>query len=274
LKEPEFGSGLHAAPGKPVDASAYAQYIGDWSALFVPDVLAAAEVAAGHRVLDVATGTGEAARVALSRVERSGFVVGADLSPAMLRAAQARLRSPTFRPVAADGQALPFEDHSFDAVLCQLGLQFFPSPGRGLAEFRRVLRPRRCAAVCVISKPERAPIWGALADALSERLPEQREALHLSFALADGDRLGRMFETAGFRDVCVKRESRERVVASFDDYWAPIEAGTGQMPQAYLALPESGRIAVRENVRDRLASFESRGRLVLSVEMLIGSGRA
>jgi ubiquinone/menaquinone biosynthesis C-methylase UbiE len=51
----------------------------------------------------------------------------------------------------ADGQALPFADATFDAVLCQLGLMFFPDPARGLAEFRRVLRPRRRAAVCVIS---------------------------------------------------------------------------------------------------------------------------
>jgi ubiquinone/menaquinone biosynthesis C-methylase UbiE len=55
-----------------------------------------------------------------------------------------------------DGQALAFRDGSFDGVLCQLGLMFFPDPLRGLAEFRRVLRPGRCAAVCVISTADRA----------------------------------------------------------------------------------------------------------------------
>jgi ubiquinone/menaquinone biosynthesis C-methylase UbiE len=274
MERPDFGRGLHSAPGRPVDSSAYAGYVGDWSALFVPAVLAAAEVALGQRVLDVATGTGEAAGVALSVVETSGHVIGADVSHAMLRAAQARLRNPSFRPVAADGQQLPFNDESFDAVVCQLGLQFFPSPERGLAEFRRVLRPRRCAAVCVISTPDRAPVWGALADALSEHVPERREDLQLSFALADADRLRRMLETAGFDDVHVRRETRDRVIASFDDYWAPIEAGIGLMPQVYLALPESRRRAVRAEVRARLAQFESGGRLRLSVEMLIGSGRA
>jgi ubiquinone/menaquinone biosynthesis C-methylase UbiE len=42
--------------------------------------------------------------------------------------------------MAADGQVLPFADGTFDAVVCQLGLQFFPNPGLGLKEFRRVLR--------------------------------------------------------------------------------------------------------------------------------------
>jgi hypothetical protein len=46
------------------------------------------------------------------------------------------------------------------------------------------------------------------------------------------------------------------------------------MPQAYLALPESGRRAVREDVRVGLAQFESAGRLVMTVEMLIGVGCA
>jgi ubiquinone/menaquinone biosynthesis C-methylase UbiE len=269
-----FGSGFHTAAGRPVDTSAYAQYIGRWSQLFVPAVLAAAEVAGADRVLDVATGPGEAALVAMSVVNPAGLVIGADISPAMLRAARARLGSGSFRPVVTDGQALAFRDGSFDAVVCQLGLQFFPDPARGLLEFRRVLRAGGCTAVCVISTPDRAPMWGVLADALSSHLPDQREALHLSFALADTDRLEHLLRMAGFRDVLVKREMRQGSIDSFADYWAPIEAGTGQMPQAYLALPESRRRAVRDEVQARLAAFESGGRLVMKVEMLIGVGRA
>jgi hypothetical protein len=64
------------------------------------------------------------------------------------------------------------------------------------------------------------------------------------------------------------------VIERFDDYWEPIEAGIGSIPQAYLALPEAERRLVREEVRVRLSRFESGGRLLLSAEMLIGSGRA
>lgn len=46
------------------------------------------------------------------------------------------------------------------------------------------------------------------------------------------------------------------------------------MPQAYLALPESSRRTVREEVQARLAEFESGGRIVMKIEMLIGVGRA
>jgi ubiquinone/menaquinone biosynthesis C-methylase UbiE len=134
-----FGPGLHVAAGQAVDTSSYDRYVGRWSRLFVPAVLAAAEVAPGCRVLDVSTGTGEAARIALSIVGASGLVIGADIAPAMLEGARDRLNEPLFSPVAADGHALPFRDGCFDAVICQLGLQFFTDPALGLSEFRRVL---------------------------------------------------------------------------------------------------------------------------------------
>jgi ubiquinone/menaquinone biosynthesis C-methylase UbiE len=270
-----FGPGFHATPGRAVDTSAYDRYIGRWSRLFVPAVLAAAEVALGYRVLDISTGTGEAALMTLPIVGASGLViVGADISLAMVEAARGRLKEPAFLPVAADGQRLPFGDGCFEAVICQLGLQFFPDPGLGLLEFRRVLRLGGCAAACVISTPDRAPMAGILADAISRFLPEQRNILYLSFALADPKRLEDLLASAGFRDVRVGREIREYIIESFDDYWKPIEAGIGSLPQAYLALSESDRRSVREEVRERLSRFESNGQLLMSIEMLIGKGRA
>jgi len=269
-----FGAGFHTAAGQRVDDSAYYQYIGRWSRLFVPAVLAAAEVRGGDRVLDVATGPGEAVLGARAAIQSAGRVIGTDIAPAMLTAARARLGEKAFQVVATDGQALAFRDGSFDAVVCQLGLQFFPDPVRGLTEFRRVLRVGRCAAVCVISTPDRAPMWGVLADTLSRHLPDQHTALHLGFALADPERLAHLFKIASFRDVRVKREMRQGTIESFDAYWAPIEAGTGQIPQAYRALPASSRRAVREEVQERLAACETDGRLVMNVEMLIGAGRA
>jgi len=269
-----WGPGFHAAPGQPVDSSAYDQYIGRWSRLFVPALLTAAKISEGDRVLDVATGTGVAAQMALRQVGNTGLVVGVDISPAMLQMACSRLSSRQFLPVVSDAQTLVFPNASFDAVLCQLGLMFLSDPARGLAEFRRVLRTNRHAAVCVISSPDRAPMWGILAEALGRHLPDQRRELQRSFSLADVAQLEALLVAAGFREVRVTRETRESTVESFDEYWAPIETGPGQMPQAYRALPESGRRAVRKEVQACMSQFELNGRLTMSVEMLIGVGRA
>jgi len=51
--------------------------------------------------------------------------------------------------------------------------------------------------------------------------------IQLSFALSDRKRLETLFTSAGFQDIRIEREMREDVIASFDDYWDPIEAGTG-----------------------------------------------
>ena len=268
-----FAPGLHVALGQTANVSAYYRWTGRWSRLFVPGVISAAEVAPGHRVLDVSTGTGEAALMALPAVGASGVVIGADIALAMLIGARDRLKDPLFCPVAADGQALPFKSGSFDAVTCQLGLQFFPDPARGLAEFCRVLRRGCCAAVCVISTPDRAPMFGVLAEVLSRFVPEQRDLLHLSFALADANLLEEMLASAGFREVRVERVQRKDTIGSFDEYWNPIETGVGSQPQLYVALPETDRRAVREEVKSRLSPFLSNGHLIMNIEMLIGVGR-
>ena len=84
-------------------------------------------------------------------------------------------------------------------------------------------------------------MWGNLADVLSLFLPELRDVLFLSFALHDPNRLEAMLVGAGFRDVRVERTMREDSFESFADYWEPIEAGVGSMPQAFLRLAAAER---------------------------------
>ena len=117
-------------------------------------------------------------------------------------------------------------------------------------------------------------MWGNLADVVSRFVPELRNVLFLSFALHDPNRLEAMLVGAGFRDVRVERTTRDDSFESFADYWEPIEAGIGSIPQAYLRLAAMDRRAVWEEVRSRLLRFKSNGKLRMSVEMLIGSGRA
>jgi ubiquinone/menaquinone biosynthesis C-methylase UbiE len=117
---------------------------------FAPFLLTAARLRPGHRVLDIATGTGLAAEAALAAVGPAGHVVAADIAPAMLAKARARLgRHANVSFAVEDGQALSFPQGCFDSVLCSLGLMFFPAPELGLAEFHRVLRPGGRAAVSV-----------------------------------------------------------------------------------------------------------------------------
>jgi len=138
-------------------AAEYDRAFARFTAYFMPFLLRAAHLAPGMRVLDIATGTGLSAEAALAAVGPTGHVTAADISPAMAGKARERLgKAPDVLVSIEDGQALSFSDESFDAVLCNLGLMFFPDPVRGLSEFRRVLRSGGRASVSVNTVVERS----------------------------------------------------------------------------------------------------------------------
>jgi len=95
-----------------------------------------------EKVLEIACGTGIATEYLWRTLGESTEIVATDLNEAMLNYAVAKrgaLKNVSYRQ--ADAQALPFEDGSFDVVVCQFGIMFMPDKALALAEMARVLRP-------------------------------------------------------------------------------------------------------------------------------------
>jgi SAM-dependent methyltransferase len=101
----------------------------------------AVDVSAGHRVLDVAAGNGNAA---LAAARRGCEVTASDYVGALLEGTSARAASEGLRIECreADAEALPFADGAFDVVLSTFGVMFTPNQERSAAELRRVCRPQ------------------------------------------------------------------------------------------------------------------------------------
>jgi len=252
-------------------ASAYDRAFAHVSTHFLPFLLQAARLGPAHRVLDAATGTGIAAEAALAVVGPGGHVTAADISQAMVDQARQRLAgSPNTSVVVEDGQSLSFDDGTFDAVVCSLGLMFFPDPARGLSEFHRVLRPGGRAAVSVSTTPEHS-YNGRINVIIARRVPSLAEATARTFSLGAEARLRSLFERAGFRDVETTIVAHRFVLPSFEAYFAPFERGGGSSGQAYVALPESERRAVREEVRRNVG--DTGGPVGIEVELRFASGR-
>jgi ubiquinone/menaquinone biosynthesis C-methylase UbiE len=120
---------------------------GDYAAVgttlqIVGETLAeAADIRAGERVLDVAAGNGNATLAAARRFAQvtSTDYVGALLDKGRARAQAEGLRDVTFE--VADAEALPYADHTFDAVLSTFGVMFAPDQARSASELLRVTRP-------------------------------------------------------------------------------------------------------------------------------------
>jgi SAM-dependent methyltransferase len=135
----------------------------------------------GDGVLDVACGTGNFSRDFGRSVGAGGLVVGIDVSETMLRRAVADTRAAGLDQVAyirGDAQALPFLDHSFDAVCCFAALHLFPDPMAALDRMTAVLTPGGRIALFTSVRGRSAPLRTAeslMAMRSGARLFEQRE---------------------------------------------------------------------------------------------------
>jgi SAM-dependent methyltransferase len=176
-------------------------------ARWAPDLVEAAGVRTGERALDVACGTGAVTRLLAERVGPAGKVVGLDINPGML--AVARLAAPSGSIEWLEGSVakMPLPDASFDAVICQQGLQFVPEKAAALSEMHRVLKRGGRLALSCWRSIEHTPGYLALQQALARRIGPEKAALP-PFSFGDGGSIRGLALAAGFREVKLRAEAK------------------------------------------------------------------
>jgi SAM-dependent methyltransferase len=163
----------------------------------------AAGLGPGQRVLDVGCGTGVLVRAATERVGPGGHVVGLDPNPGMLAVARSTAGNVDWREGSAE--QLPFDDGSFDAVLSQFALMFFEDRGAAVAEMSRVLSPDGALAVATWASVEESPGYAAMVELIRRLFGDTpAEALMAPFCVGTERELGGILSPA-FPDVEVSR---------------------------------------------------------------------
>jgi SAM-dependent methyltransferase len=256
------------SPGEIYQREMVPASFGRWA----PDLVDAAAVSKGERVLDVACGTGAVTRVAAARVGEEGRVAGLDINADMLAAA--RNASPDFKIEWHEGSALalPFPAASFDVVLCQQGLQFFPDRTAGLREMRRVLVPGGRLALSCWRSVEHQPGPRALEEALARRVGAANAALP-PLSLGDRETLRGLIRAAGFRDVRIRAEVRSTRYVSADRFVRMRVEGAPTMmgalrelgPDAVTAIVGEVAETLREYVDDEGLSFPQAAHIATAV---------
>jgi ubiquinone/menaquinone biosynthesis C-methylase UbiE len=226
------------------------------------------DVRAGERVLDVACGTGSVARRAAARVGAAGEVVGLDVNEGML--AVARRAGDGVRPAIewrpGDAAELPFADGSFDVVVCQQALQFFPDPPRALREMRRVLAPGGRAAVSVLRAIRHSPAYAPMADALARHVGAEPGAMMRSiFPAWDLDHVRGLAREAGFADVRVRIEVGSIRYPSPEEFLRQ-EAACSPLAGALRAMPEEVRDALVRDLEGALDAHRDDDGIVSPME--------
>lgn len=234
------------------------------------ELIEAADLQPGERVLDVACGTGIVTRLAAERVGRTGSVAGLDPNPAML--AVAREAVPAGLPIDwhhAPAEKIPLEDERFDAVLCGMGLQFFSDRDAGLREMHRVLEPGG-RLVANVPGPTPPPLQ-AMADGLRRHVsPESAGFVDAVFSLHDADELRDLAEEAGFSRVEVKSgETTLELGAPEAFLWNYVNSTP--VAAAVAKLDAEGRAALEREFVQACAPFLTDGVLQGQVRMTMVS---
>jgi ubiquinone/menaquinone biosynthesis C-methylase UbiE len=252
------------------------RYDGVWGPRFaaVADLVwRRVSVAPRASVLDVGCGTGILPRALLERDIGVAMVAGCDRSIGMLEVA--RMRLPSLRAVAGDGQRLPFRTAAFDVATASFVMSHMAQYSAALAEMRRVLREEGIVAITSWAAGEDGPcqLWSRL---MTDVVPAHR--LQSAFArvapsmarFEDAAGVGRALEDAGFEQVSVEAHSIESSV-SVPEFIADRELTSGARYARHILPSEEWERLVgraREELGRRFGD-----RFTFSRGALIGLGR-
>lgn len=219
-------------------------------------LLASTNLKPGDNVLDVSCGSGLVTLPIAEVVSSTGSVTGIDLSEGMIKKAQKRTEELNFDHVTykqMDAESLDFEDHSFDAVVCSLGLMYFPYPEKAIREMYRVAKPGAEVSTLVWGARNKCG-WAGIFPIVDKRV--KSDVCPLFFQLGTGVTLKTFFEKPGFENVTSDRFSlsldfkndEQACVAAF---WG------GAVALAYQKFDDQTRKKANQEYLDSIQSFKS-----------------
>lgn len=182
------------------------------------DLIEAAAIQPGDRVLDVGCGTGVVTRLAADVAGSAGTTAGLDVNPGMLTVAKASTPSTlAIEWYESSAEATPLPDAAYDVILSQMSLQFFADKSAALGEMHRMLAP---GGRVVLNVPGPTPrLFAVFGDELADHIsPDARPFVDQVFCLYDPAELRRLFGDAGFADVQADRYDKQLALPAPADF--------------------------------------------------------
>lgn len=236
-----------------------------------------AGITAGSRVLDVAAGAGEQTISAARRVGPSGSVLATDIAPKILGYAEAAVRQAGLTNVETqvmDGENLALEAGAFDAVICRVGLIYFPDQHRALTGIHRVLKPGGSIAAIVYSTPENNRFFSIPVAIIRRRaqLPPPLPGQPGPFSLGGPGVLEEAFRAAGFQEVETRRVAAPLRLPTAAECVRFERESFGALHQVLAGLDEAEREATWQEIARELGQYEGAAGFEGPCELLVCVG--
>jgi ubiquinone/menaquinone biosynthesis C-methylase UbiE len=173
-------------------------------------------VLGARRVLETAAGTGIVTR-AVTEAVPAAAIVATDINPAVVEFAAQHMGSERVTVQRADAADLPFDDATFDLVLCLFGIMFFPDRVRANAEARRVLRAGGRYVVVTFDSLDLNPVPKAAGEAVGGLFPEDPRYMERGpFSYTDPEQVEKDLRAAGFDAIELETVELSSLVSARD----------------------------------------------------------
>ncbi|MDQ6997811.1 MAG: class I SAM-dependent methyltransferase [Mariprofundus sp.] len=206
---------------------------------YAEEAIAVCDLDADASVLDVACGPGT---LSLLLADQVASVHAIDFSEQMLLQMDQKISDAGFEHVKTqygDGQALPYDADSFDAVFSMFGLMFFPDRNKGFSEIYRTLKPGGKIAVSSWAPVDQSPAMQMMFGALKIIKPEMPEPKMAMASLENPEVFEQELKDAGFKDIQVQRVTKHFPVESVQKFWLAMVKGSVPMLMVKQSMAEA-----------------------------------
>jgi ubiquinone/menaquinone biosynthesis C-methylase UbiE len=171
--------------------------------------------------------------------------------------------------------SLPFENNSFDAAVCRLGVMFFPDPLLGLREMLRVIKSEGSLSFAVWHESNLNPFAYIVTEVISRHIPMAPVDSDApgAFRFAALGKLAQILKAAGAKRV------RERLLKfnieapiSRDEFWEMRSGTSGTLREKLDAVSDDLRLKIANEVKEAVAEFFANEHMSFPAQMLIVTG--
>ncbi|MDE1829686.1 MAG: methyltransferase domain-containing protein [Thaumarchaeota archaeon] len=231
-----------------------------------------AEITKSDRVLDIACGTGAVSKQVMQHLDKDGMLTGVDMSRTALGIAKKSINSNNANFFEMDAENMGFQT-TFDKILCQYGLMFFPDVNRVLRTARNTLYKNGKIVLAVHGTAEEVPYFSSIMKPILKYVPDIRpKGAPTVHRFGNPDDLQKEIAGAGFTSITISRHVFIYEAGTFEEYWHDYMHSTANSIRPQIEDAGNNIVkSIKGESEQNTSSYLKDGKIVFPWTVLIAS---